>query len=252
MASGGRMPLVGVIGGEDRSGCARLVGRELTKHGCVVLTGGCAIDDCSTTKNAAIMGTLDAERYGEGLSRYIGILPHGKSDKLSFEQISERQILIHSSLGSMNRDPLNGITPDVLVCFAGGPGTICELAFGIMIGREAVFHDNSAEILLDTCTGRNRKQIERDLLQVVKHWKSHPQFSTDRSKNIMDSVTKYLREAVSRRKLTSAQEIVCAALELLPKQLPNIPMFLGIPGDCIKKQIDEFASYWSILSKNSE
>ena len=36
--------LVGVIDGEDRGGCARRVGRELTKRGCVVLTRGGARD----------------------------------------------------------------------------------------------------------------------------------------------------------------------------------------------------------------
>ncbi|CAF0753940.1 unnamed protein product [Didymodactylos carnosus] len=111
-----RVSVVGVIGGDDGSGCARLVGRELAKNGCVVLTGGCAKDNRSETKYAAIMGALDAEQCSEGLARYIGIMPGSTTGELRFECLSPRQLVIHSGLSSMDRDPMNGITPDVLVC----------------------------------------------------------------------------------------------------------------------------------------
>ncbi|CAF3285740.1 unnamed protein product [Rotaria socialis] len=78
------------------------------------------------------MRVLDAEQHREGLTRYIGVLRNSTDGNVHFEQVSQRQRLIHSNLRSMNRNPANGITPDVFVCFAGGPGTICELDFGII------------------------------------------------------------------------------------------------------------------------
>ena len=66
-----RIPVVGVIGGEDQSGHARLVGRESARNACVVLTGGCLVNGRNETKYAAIMGALDAEQHGEGIARFI-------------------------------------------------------------------------------------------------------------------------------------------------------------------------------------
>lgn len=87
-----RIAVVGVIGGEDRSGCARLIGRELIKHGCVVLTGGCPIEGRNKTKIEAIMGALDAERHGEGVARFIGIMPKKNKQDFCFECLTPRHL----------------------------------------------------------------------------------------------------------------------------------------------------------------
>jgi len=240
-----------VIGGDDRSGCARLTGRELAKNGCVILTGGCAVDGRSETKYAAIMGTLDAEQYGEGIARYIGIMPKINKDNFDFEYLSPRQFVIHSGLSSMDRDPLNGITPDVLICFAGGIGTICELAFGIAAGREAIFHDNCAQILLDQLIkSRRRAEIQRELSQVAEKWQSHLQLPNDYGSRITDIVTEYLHKAVHRVQLISAAMIVQAALQMLPNKLPDIPAFPGVPGVHYQQQIQKFASLWTALAND--
>ncbi|CAF2406969.1 unnamed protein product [Rotaria sp. Silwood2] len=252
MASKQRIPIVGVIGGDDQSGCARLVGRELAKNGCVVLTGGCAVDNRTETKYAAIMGTLDAERCGEGVSRYIGILPNTSKTSFVFEYLSPRQLVIHSGLSSMDRDPLNGITPDVLVCFAGGPGTICELVFGIASGREAIFHGDCAKLLLDKCTtGRQRAEIKRGMLRVLANWQPYLSFLAGDGNTIIDILIEYLRKAVSRKPLMFAPEIVQAALQALPNKLSDVPAFPGLPCARRRQQVDEFTLWWKSFSQDS-
>jgi predicted Rossmann-fold nucleotide-binding protein len=246
-----RIPLVGVIGGEDGSGCARLVGRELAKNKCVVLTGGCPMDGRNETKHAAINGALDAEQHGEGIARFIGIMPNSGKHKFSFEYLTPKQLIIHTGLSSLDRDPINGTTPDVLICFDGGPGTICELAFGITVGREAIFHGHCAQNLLDKCTKNRHDEIKQTLSQVAAKWQTHLNLPESDGDTIMNTVTEYLRQAVRRAPLTSATAIVQAALQILPNQLSDIPTFHGVLDSQRKQQQQrDFAAYWTELSSD--
>ena len=246
-----RMPLlVGVIGGDDGSGCARLVGRELTKYGCVVLTGGQARDGRTETKYAAMMGTIDAEQHGEGTARYIGVIPQSLNGQFGFQYLSSTQLLIYTDLSSMDRDPINGMTPDVLVCFAGGPGTLCELAFGIAAGREVVFHNCSAQILLEKCTtGKDRANTKRAILQVMDHWKKHLQLPAGKDQTIFDDLVDYLRQAVTRKPVFTASEIVQNVMQVLPRTLSDVPAFSGLPGGQHEQQIRQFTAWWKTLAK---
>lgn len=246
-----RIPIVGVIGGTDQSGRARLVGRELAKNTCVVLTGGCPVDGRNETKYAAIMGTLDAEQHGEGIARFIGILPKNDKQNVTFECLTPRQLVIHSDLSSLDRDPINGTTPDVLICFDGGPGTICELAFGIAVGREAIFHGHCVQNLLDKCTHDRHAEIKQTLSQVAAKWKSHLQLPNDGGDTIINILIEYLRKAADRVPLTSASAIVQAALRILPKQLSDIPAFPGLLDSRHKQQHQrEFIVCWAALSSD--
>lgn len=247
-----RTPLVGIIGGEDRSGCARLVGRELAKKKCVVLTGGCPIDGRSETKHAAIMGALDAEKYGEGVARFIGIMPNCKQSNFSFECLTPKQLVIHTGLSSLDRDPINGTTPDILICFNGGSGTICELAFGIAVGREAIFHGDCAKNLLEKCTNHRRSEIKQTLSQVAAKWQVHLKLPNSDGDAIINTLTEYLRKAVTRKPLTSATAIVQAVLEILPNQLSDIPIFPGVlDSHCKQQQQSEFDAYWKAISSDT-
>jgi predicted Rossmann-fold nucleotide-binding protein len=247
-----RIAVVGVIGGEDRSGCARLVGRELAKNRCVVLSGGCPIDNRNETKYAAIMGALDAEKHGEGIARFIGIMSKSDKQSFNFECLTRRQLIIHTGLSSLDRDPINGTTPDVLVCFDGGPGTICELAFGIAVGRDAVFHGHCAQNLLDKCIQRHI-EIKQTLSQVAAKWQTHLQLPDSVGDAFINILTDYLRKAAGRIPLTSATTIVQAALQFLPNQLPDIPAFSGVLDSCRSQQHQhQFAVYWAALSADTD
>ena len=191
------------------------------------------------------MGTIDAERNGEGIPRYIGVIPESLNGDFGFEYVSPTQLLIYTNLSSMDRDPINGVTPDVLVCFAGGPGTLCELAFGIAVGREVIFHDRSAQILLDKCTtGRELANIKRALLQVMAHWQKYLQLPERKDRTIFDDLIDYLRQAVTRKTILSASEIVQNLMLVLPVTLSDVPAFPGIPGGHHEQQIRQFTSWW--------
>lgn len=161
-------------------------------------------------------------------------------------------LIIHSGLSSLDRDPINGTTPDVLVCFDGGPGTICELAFGIAVGREAIFHGNCAQNLLDKCIKSRRPEIKQPLSQVAAKWQTHLKLPKNDGDAILNILIEYLRKAAGREQLTSATKIVQAALQMLPNQLSDIPAFPGVLDSHRKQQLQrEFAQYWTVLSSDT-
>lgn len=244
-----RMPLVGVIGGDDPTGSARQIGRELMKNNCVLLTGGYPLDSSTGTSCSALVGALDAEKYGEGMARFIGVIPHALKSNVIFECLTPQQLVIHSNMDSLDRDPINGTTPDVLICLAGGPGTICELAFGIAVGREVIFHGSSAQMLLEQCKNR-RPYIQRILSDVVTKWKMHLKLPSNGDDDVLfHHLTEYLERATKRALLTSAAAVVEAALNHLPSSLLDVPAFPGILDSQLNKKYQEhFAKYWIILS----
>lgn len=240
-----RTALVGVIGGEDRTGCARLLGQELAKSGCALLTGGCPSGSPTLTKNAAILGALDADRT----ARFIGVMPNASHGHSIIECLSPTQMIIHSGLSSLDRDPINGTTPDVLICFDGGKGTICELAFGILVGRQAVFHGHCARNLLEKCTKHSRNELKTILSVLAGKWQAALQLTTVDGEAILNTVTDYLRQATERTPLSSAAELAQAALRLLPDRLPESPTFAGVLDPNHDRQHRrDFAAAWKNLS----
>ena len=178
-------------------------------------------------------------------------MPKNNKQNVTFECLTPRQLVIHSGLSSLDRDPINGTTPDVLICFDGGPGTICELAFGIAVGREAIFHGHCAQNLLDKCTHNRHAEIKQILSQVAEKWQSHLQLPNSDGDTIMNILIEYLRKAAGRVPLTSAAAIVQAALRILPKQLSDIPAFPGLLDSRHKEQHQrEFAVCWAALSSD--
>ena len=45
------------------------------------------------------------------------------------------RLFLKTGLSSFERDPINGLTPDVLIVFQGGRGTWCELAYAAAAGK---------------------------------------------------------------------------------------------------------------------
>lgn len=117
---------------------------------------------------------------------------------------------------------LEWTTPDVLICFNEGTGTICELAFGLAVGRQAIFHDNCAQNLLDKCIGERGAKIEQTLSRVSAKWQTHLQLPNSNSDAMIKILIDYLRKATRHALLTSAETIVEAALLMLPSQLSDI------------------------------
>lgn len=129
--------IVGVIGGDDSAQVevAQQVGAEIAKAGHILLTGGTPIDTADV-KNAALWGAHQAEKSLSPLApvraRLIGIL---KSERVEWDMTHPWRLFLKTGLTSFERDPINGLTPDVLIVFQGGRGTLCELAYAATAGK---------------------------------------------------------------------------------------------------------------------
>jgi predicted Rossmann-fold nucleotide-binding protein len=133
-----RRTIIGVMGGDDTVGAiaseAKLVGAAVTRAERILLTGGCVVEN-TKVKDAAMTG---AEREGlttDRVARLIGILPDGP------RCWNERGhcLFLSTNLNHMERDAINGVTPDVLIFFAGSSGTLCELAFALQAQKPILF-----------------------------------------------------------------------------------------------------------------
>jgi predicted Rossmann-fold nucleotide-binding protein len=135
-----RKIIIGIMGGDESVGAVALeaahVGAAVTRAHCILLTGGCGIDtanviETTPVKDAAMHGAKEQESDPQTIARLLGILPDGPR---SWEP-TQRTLFLKTGLGSVERDPITGVTPDALIFFAGGTGTLCELAFALQAKR---------------------------------------------------------------------------------------------------------------------
>lgn len=132
--------IIGVIGGnnlEHVAPLAKAFGRKVAERGHFILTGG-SPEENTNVKDAALSGA----QCHDPNTRFIGILPRPEGEhqlEPRFEEKEPHSLLLHSGLTSCERDVINGFTPDFLVVFAGGEGTLCELAFAVLGGKPIIF-----------------------------------------------------------------------------------------------------------------
>jgi hypothetical protein len=133
-----RRPVIGIIGGGDRRREAQNLGADAAACRAILLTGGTPNDD-DNVKNAAMFGFRNAMGSMSGL---IGILP---SCSTAWDTTSSPgSLFLSTGLTSYARDPINGLTPDVVIAFRGGEGTLCELAFAALAKKQILFADSRA------------------------------------------------------------------------------------------------------------
>lgn len=134
-----RKVVVGVMGGNASVGAvateAKLVGANLSRLGCILLTGGKCIENMDV-KNATLTGAAEAESTHGTVARLVGILPD--SPRL-WDDTHPRRLFLSTNLRSAERDVITGATPDSLIFFPGSCGTLCELAFAVAAGRPVLF-----------------------------------------------------------------------------------------------------------------
>lgn len=161
---GARRPLIGVIGGNGVpypvSIAAERVGRAIATKGAVLLTGG-QPSEGRDVKRAAMRGALCAERLSVGtVARLIGVLPLGETPLDGLNLRPKTQRLICTNLEGAGRNPINGMTPDKVLVFGGGSGTLAELGFALT-SKTQVFFVNANAVAkltgaLDDENGNNR------------------------------------------------------------------------------------------------
>lgn len=138
-----RRPIIGVIGGngvvDPIAMAAKRVGRAIAAAGAVLLTGGQPMPG-QDVKKAAMCGAVYAvEERTVNFACFVGILPKDETPEFSVQK--ETQRLINSRLSSAGRNPVNGMTPDAVLVFQGGPGTLAELGFALAAEKHVLFVD---------------------------------------------------------------------------------------------------------------
>lgn len=129
-----RRIVIGAIGGDNQQSSAKLFGAALAHAGCILLTGGGVIVD-EEVKNATVQGMREA---GDGsVLRHVGVIPSSGAARL---ERNGSQILIYTGQEHNIRNFLNGVTPDAVVVFGGGCGTLAEAAFALAAGRKLYFY----------------------------------------------------------------------------------------------------------------
>ncbi|MFQ3451744.1 hypothetical protein PMN64_00245 [Bradyrhizobium sp. UFLA01-814] len=171
-----RRAIIGVFGGDQQSVAGKEFGALVARAGYILLTGGNGKDD-KEIKNATMIGATEAAGSSPSVvARLIGILPNQEECLLPPAPRTSR-LLLRTQMTSEERNVINGMTPDVVVIFGGGLGTVAEAAFAKAAGKELIFYNG-----LDQ---RKKRGVDR--------LRGHlPEF--DREENIQ----KYLRTPLSK------------------------------------------------------
>jgi predicted Rossmann-fold nucleotide-binding protein len=228
-----RLVIVGAVGGDRQGRHAHAFGKAVAKSNCILLTGG-GDHRGDEVKNAAVRGCL-AARCDGAVGRAIGILP---SDQVRWESADAWHLLLHTGLKHYLRNLLNGVTPDIVVVFAGGRGTLAEAAFAMAAGRPILFFGGEAEEPAVVRLRRNFERyfsrgdsadVEMYLNQPLQHWRD-----LYRSR----LTTCQLRELLCERLRTaadwpdSAEALAQHCVEQFASLESRPPMgFPGLPGE---------------------
>jgi len=136
-----RRIVIGVIGGDGLKEAVLSFGKAVAEQGCILLTGGKLQKDESESgevKDAAMFGAKSAEATG-AVARLIGILPNNESKEIWVT--TDHHLFLDTGLTHNIRNVINGLTPDVLVIFGGGGGTLAEAAFAVAANKPIFFCD---------------------------------------------------------------------------------------------------------------
>jgi predicted Rossmann-fold nucleotide-binding protein len=146
-----RRIVIGAIGGDKQPDTFDFqLGGAVARAGCILLTGGHP-SSCAEVKNAAMQGAILEEAGGQAVvARLIGVIPSPPPadwrgpppHRLSVLGSSPepRKLFLDSEQSHNLRNVINGVTPDVVVAFGGGAGTLSEIAFARAAGRIIFFH----------------------------------------------------------------------------------------------------------------
>lgn len=127
-----RKLIVTVIGGNGLPDVAPFAFRlgKLLSGRAILLTGGTPDDRPNENVKSAAMAGLN-------IGPMISVLPGGSPDC----RLQGRQLILQTGLqGKYARNPIVGSAGDIVVVFAGGAGTLVELAYAVFQSRPIIFH----------------------------------------------------------------------------------------------------------------
>ncbi len=229
--------IIGVIGGGNQETLARAVGAEISCQDQILLTGGTpaklvakvfgGLIDSSEVKFAAIDGACDAEVPEHRVSRFIGILLGGIPEDL-LKDSNRHRLLYRTGLSGISRDPINGLTPDVLIVFSGGTGTLLELAYAATAKKPLLFAQ-SVIALKDKLTEHRKDGKLRMFLDEATQ--SYPTVNGQRiGHNDLDSLLECTLKCSEDFNGSPKELVVQAKNNAIAKPLSEESGFPGLPG----------------------
>jgi uncharacterized protein (TIGR00725 family) len=166
-----RRIIIGAVGGDKQKEVAMAFGKAVAEAGCILLTGG-KPQDSDEVKDAALLGAAAAES-GNSVARIVGILP---SETEAWEMETDRRLFLHTGLRHNFRNVINGVTPDVLVIFGGGKGTLAETAFALATGKPLFFCDPTRGTVVKRLLANFRRDFVSDSVgdEVINQYLRQP------------------------------------------------------------------------------
>ena len=135
---------------------------------------------------------------------------------------SGSRLLLRLTLLSEQRDPINAFTPDVLIAYKGGPGTLCELAYAALANKPVFLCDGRS--VFKTKYDQHNTPPGRlgDVLKIA-----HAAYPSLQGKAFtIDVLTSSLQQLLNDAEDCST----CSAAEVVSKALAKLPSDLGMTG----------------------
>lgn len=215
-------------GGREISNVAQEIGREITKHQHVILTGGLPSDKIpSPVKSSATFG---AKMLGTRLNpaRIISVLPKQSILNIKYkpEENSNIKHLIIETPYSDERNFINGCLPDVMIAVHGGAGTLSEIAFAHSLDVPIVLVQMKS---IDTLHSLKQSiQIPANkfkFLQILEN--THKEFPLFVIDQINSDIHEFLNNGLYKT-AESAEEAVNMALNITINRPNKLPFDNGV------------------------
>jgi uncharacterized protein (TIGR00725 family) len=225
-----RIPIIGVIGGttEAKEGTLKLasrLGHAIAKSGCILLTGGEAIEAEESVKAQAMAAALKAATSNRRVG-VIGLIPDTKAPVIRFdvhENISPGfRLYLNTGVSSHERNVLTGSLPDALIALRGKGGTLSEVAYALNASRPIVFLNSWYHL-------RSALKTERENVKAIV--RESGEFSASSLVQSLDQLFLLNEDApivtVSYAVLDNPDSTVLDSTDSTPEKAVQIAMVLG-------------------------
>jgi hypothetical protein len=226
-----RRRIIAAFGGRGDNG-AGVLGGVVARLDAILLTGGHphpSAGEEGETKYAAMLGASKADPN----ARLLGILPSGASNQ---GQPTDRTFFLMTGLSSEVRNVINGFTPDVVVAFAGGRGTLAEIAFALAADRPVLFAPGSLGELRKKFRQRAEGEANRASIYETHFRKPAEAYSEIRRLADFDGLLALLHDKL--KVATETENLRAALKEAVGEQTRTSEPtgFPGLPGVASSKQ----------------
>jgi uncharacterized protein (TIGR00725 family) len=242
-----RRIIIGAIGGDKQPDpFATELGAAVARAGCILLTGG-EPSTAADIKNAAMRGAVEEEANGQGaVARLIAVLP--KHAAPAWQGRLPFQLALHTGLPHYVRNIINGLTPDVLVAFGGGAGTLAEVAFATAAGKTLFFHAAVQRLRTNVVTYFGQQAPEHYIETYLRTPLSI--YDIADKHRTADEVHQLLTEMLERAEDApeDADELVARCIAVVESsRLAEPAGYPGLPGDAGSK--DKFRQLVEAMSR---